>query len=164
MYTQMHRNRGSLKNCAGNVRACAVSLSLPRVSSLPHMYEWSVIRSSPVHPPMTTRRGHPYMTSANFFYPLPPCQYHKSVDFVSFVCFWGSPSPQPLRTSYMEALVAYHPVRCYAMPPIQNSKSRLARTHVAGQWPVSEVKARPRPRLAAHDRGPLSLSSGTVQQ
>ena len=102
MYTQMHRNRGSLKNCAGNVRACAVSLSLPRVSSLPHMYEWSVIRiravcsvprSSPVHPPMTTRRGQPYMTSAHFFYPLPPCQYHKSVDFVSFVCFWGSPYP-----------------------------------------------------------------------
>ena len=28
-----------------------------------------------------------------FLYPLPPCHCHKSADFVSFVCFLGTPSP-----------------------------------------------------------------------
>ena len=38
-----------------------------------------------------------------FFDPFPPCQCHKSADFVPFICFLGTPSPPPLRTSYLEA-------------------------------------------------------------
>ena len=38
-----------------------------------------------------------------YFYPSPLCHCHKSADFVSFVCSFGTPSPHPLRTSYMEA-------------------------------------------------------------
>ena len=44
------------------------------------------------------------------FYPLPPpFHWHKSADFVPFVCFWG-PLPHPLRTSYMEA--PYQSISC----------------------------------------------------
>ena len=32
----------------------------------------------------------------SFFDPLPPCQCHKSADFVPFVCFWGTPLPPPI--------------------------------------------------------------------
>ena len=35
-------------------------------------------------------RGLPYMTSANFFWPLPPWHCHKSADCVPFACFLGT--------------------------------------------------------------------------
>ena len=50
-------------------------------------------------------KGLPYMTSAkcsDFFTP-PPCHVQKSTDCVPFVCFFGTPSPNSLRTSFMEA-------------------------------------------------------------
>ena len=45
------------------------------------------------------------MTSAkfrDFFDPLPPCHKQISADFVPFICFWGTPLPLLVRTSYME--------------------------------------------------------------
>ena len=41
----------------------------------------------------------------HFLIPPPPCHCHKSAGFVPFVYFLGTPSPHPLRTSYMEALL-----------------------------------------------------------
>ena len=46
------------------------------------------------------------MMSANFSdfsTPLPPCHIQNSGNLVPFVCFLGSPSPNPLRTSYKYA-------------------------------------------------------------
>ena len=51
-------------------------------------------------------RGLPYMTSVNNFEfsdPLTPRHIQNSANFVTFVCFLGTPSPCPLQTSYMEA-------------------------------------------------------------
>ena len=37
------------------------------------------------------------------FDPLPPCHVHSSRNLIPFVCFFGTPSPHPLRTSYKYA-------------------------------------------------------------
>ena len=50
-------------------------------------------------------RGLPYMTSAklsDFWTPSPLCHIHNSCNLVPFICFLGTPLPQPLQTSYME--------------------------------------------------------------
>ena len=59
------------------------------------------------------------MTSAKCsdFWTL-PCHVQKSADFVSFVCFLGTPFPHPLRTSYMEAPQARTEFFCLLPDPV----------------------------------------------
>ena len=88
-----------LPSCTDNYHK-VVGSTLPNIDSPP-----SIITSATCMNQFCPK-GLPYMTSAKrsefFTPPGPPCRYHKSADFVPFVCFLSTP-PHPLRTSYMEA-------------------------------------------------------------
>ena len=68
-------------------------------------FKCRILRSADLFLPPYIEQGgfHICMTSAKYSNFLPPCHCQKSADFVPFVCFLGTPSPHPLRTSFMEA-------------------------------------------------------------
>ena len=68
------------------------------------------------------------------FWPLPPYHCHKSADFVPFVCFLGTPSPHPLRTSYMEAPLCWRHWMGHVLTVTHNQRDSNVKT-----WPGSNV-------------------------
>ena len=85
----------------------AMCASFVKKRSRPPLWTFYVL-----HPPI---RGLPYMTSAKFpeFFTLPPCHCHKSVDFVPFVCYLGTPLPPPTAdVIYGSPLTLQYVTRC----------------------------------------------------
>ena len=80
-------------SCACHLRAAVLS------SLVSHAIDVQLQKCS-----ASEKRGLPYMTSTDFFYPLLPLSLSQISWFCSFCLIFGDPPPiHPLRTSYMEA-------------------------------------------------------------